>query len=173
MIEHHTLGIFLGQQPRHPDVASCCSYKKDSPNKHRQTANEKGGDGRDDTQDNTGHHGSHHITWDVHWLVAVAIRSQQLPHHTEADALPAALGIAGPSQTVDQFMNHNAYNDKNKSDTPVAEATEEFTYWLLVIIATANMFAFTISMATLRPFTSFSSILFFISENTTDAIKSR
>ena len=102
MVKHHTLGILLGQQPRHPDVTCSCSYEEDSTCQHGQTTNEKGNDGRNDTQDDAWHHGSHHIARDMHWLIAVAIGSQQLPHHTEADALPAALGIAGPSQTVDQ-----------------------------------------------------------------------
>ena len=84
-------------------------------------------------QDDAGHHGSHHVAGDMHRLVTMAVRSQQFPHHTEADALPATLGIAGPSQAVDKFMNHDAYNDENKGDAPVAEATKKFSYWLLVL----------------------------------------
>ena len=85
MVEHHTLGILFGQKPRHPNVASCSCYEEDSPCHHRQTADEEGDDGRDDTQDDAGHHGSRHVAGDVHRLITMTIGSQQLPHHTKAD----------------------------------------------------------------------------------------
>lgn len=126
MVEHHAFGILLGQKPRHPDVASCCSNEEDTPCQHRQTADEKGYDGRDDTQNDAGHHGSHHVAWDVHRFVAVTIGSQQLPHYTEADALPATLGVAGPSQAMDQFMNHDAHKHEDESCAPVTYASKKF-----------------------------------------------
>ena len=49
-----------------------------------------------------------------------------------ADALPAALGIAGPRQAVNQFVYHDANDDKDKGDAPVTKATKEFSYWLLI-----------------------------------------
>ena len=123
MVENHALGILLSQQQRHPNVASCSCYEEDTPCQQGQTANEEGNNGWDDTQDDAGHHGSHHIAGDVHRLVTMTVGSQQLPHDAKADALPTALGIAGPRQAVDQFMNHDAYNDKDKGDAPVPKAS--------------------------------------------------
>ena len=123
MVENHALGILLGQKPCHPNVACSCSYEEDTPCQHRQTADEEGNNGRDDAQDDAGHHGSHHIAGDVHRLIAMAIGSQQLPYHSEADALPSVLGIASPGQAVDQFMNDDAHDEKNNGDAPVAKAS--------------------------------------------------
>ena len=131
MIENHALGILLGQKPCHPDVASSCSNEEDTPSQHGQTANEDGCNGWDDTQNNAGHHGSHHIAGNMHRLVTMAVGSQQFPHNTETDALPTAFCITCPRQAVNQFMNHDTHDDKDKGDASVAKTTKEFTYWLL------------------------------------------
>jgi len=100
-------------EPRHPDVTSSCSNEEDTPCQHGQTADEEGCNSRDDPQDDAGHHGSHHVAGDVHRLITMTIGSQQFPHYAKTDALPSALGIAGPRKTVNQFMNHNAYKHEN------------------------------------------------------------
>ena len=92
-----------------------------------QATNEESDESRDNTQYNARHHGCYHIVWDAHGLVTVTVWCQHFPPHAETDTLPAVLGKTSPSKAVDQFMNHNANNRKNKCDAPVAEGSKEFS----------------------------------------------
>ena len=154
MIENHAPGILLGQKPCHPDVASSCSNEEDTPSQHGQTANEDGCNGWDDTQNNAGHHGSHHIAGNMHRLVTMAVGSQQFPHNTEADALPTAFCITCPRQAVNQFMNHDTHDDKDKGDAPIFAFTISMATFLRPLCGTSVSF-----VAERRSFTSCSSIL--------------
>ena len=60
----------------------------------------------------------------------MAVGRQHLPHHAEADALPAALGVAGPGDAVYQLVHYDADYHQSKHDAPMPGASQQVSYRL-------------------------------------------